>query len=55
MTIALLLIIILLCGAILYAHRKHADALTEVKNVFASMRADFNRLRAKVDGGTIPK
>lgn len=52
MTYILLVVIILLCGAILYAHRKHADALEEMKNAFASLRRDFNTWRAR-DG--VPK
>lgn len=45
MTYVLLGVIVLLCIAILHAHKKHADALTEMKNAFASMRRDFNTWR----------
>lgn len=43
MTIILLLIIILLCSAIAYAHRKHADVLDELRGAIA-------RLYNKIDG-----
>lgn len=58
-TMILLALIVLLCCGILYAHRKHQDALTTIQSELGVLKSAYERLaaklEAKIDGGSIPK